>query len=370
MYGQKRPHLSFAAKSMILTIRLLMLILVVSYGFAYAQANQAQAASLSTLSDNLSRLAASTLSDHTIQFITPSGVTALSQTVTINFNSFTSVTNVTPTDVKINVSSSTSCTSFSARTDASSAGSNIWGVGTSGTTLTLTAPSSGTIGTSGVPVGNCLQVLVGSNAGGTTRITNPAAGAATITIGGTFGDTGTIAVPIISNDQVALSATVNPTISFALSQNTLGFGTLTAANGRWATNSGGSATAATSLTATVGTNAASGYAVYVQGPTLTSGSNTIAALGSATASTPGTAQFGLNVAVGTTGAGAPVATAPYSTASQYAWTATSSAQTQIASNNAPDSGSIFNLSYLANISALTPAGTYAATHTYTATGNF
>lgn len=370
MKSLKKLLASKNTKSKNVIVKVLIFSIVVTGGFTYAQANQAQAASLTTLSDNLSRLAATTLSDHTIQFITPTGVVSLSQTITLTFNSFTTVTAVTASDVNINVSAGASCASFSSRTVAGAAGADVWGVSSATTVVTLTAPSSGTIGTSGVPAGRCIQVKIGSNAGGTTRITNPGAGQATISVAGTFGDTGTIAVPIISNDQVSLTATVNPTISFSLSQNAVGFGTLTTSNGRWATNGGGSATPATSLTATAGTNGTSGYSIYVQGSTLTSGANTIAALGSSTASSPGTAQFGINVSVNSTGTGTPTATAPYSTGSQYAYTATASTQTQIASNNAPDSNSVFNISYLANISAGTPAGSYAATHTYTATGNF
>jgi hypothetical protein len=370
MGSLKRYLAALRAKTRKPFIKFLILILLLGYGFAYLLATPVQASSLTTLSDNMSRIQATTLSDHTIQFITPSGVTAFGQTITLNFNSFTTVTNVTSSDVNLNVSSGTTCTGFSSRTVQGLAGSNIWGVGAATTIVTLTAPSSGTIATSGVPAGNCVQIKIGSNAGGSTRITNPSAGQATISIAGTFNDTGTIAVPIISSDQVALTATVNPTISLTLSQSALGFGTLTASSGRWATNGGGASSATTSMTAIVGTNGTSGYAVFVQGAPLTSGSNALTVQSSPTASTVASSQFGLNVAVGTAGTGTPTATSPYSTASDYAWTATATTQAQIASNTAPDSNTTFNLSYIANISSGTAAGTYAATDTYTATGNF
>ncbi len=45
------------------------------------------------------------------------------------------------------------------------------------------------------------------------------------------------------------------------------------------------------------TNAGSGYAITVNGPTLTSGSNTIAAMATAAQSLQGVAQFGLNLAI-------------------------------------------------------------------------
>ena len=343
------------------------LILALTLGIFSVSGHQTQAASLTTLSDNQSRLAATTLSDHTIQFITPTGVTALNQTITINFNSYTTVTNITAADVNLNVSASTTCASFSSRTVAASAGADIWGVGTATTVLTLSAPSSGTIGTSGVPAGRCVQVKIGSNAGGATRVTNPSAGTATLSIAGSFGDTGTIGIPIIANDQVSLTATVNPTITLTLSQTSLGFGTLTTANGRWATNGGGAATTTVGLSVVAATNATSGYSLFVLGPTLTSGANTITALASSTASSPGTAQFGINVSPS---GGSGTATAPYSTGSQYAYTSTASTQSQIASSTTADAGTTYSISYLANISASTSAGSYAATHTYTVTGNF
>jgi hypothetical protein len=319
----------------------------------------------------MSRNKASTLSDHTIQFITPTGVTSFSQTITINFNSFTTVTNVTASDVDIAVSAAGTCTSFTDRTVSGSAGADIWGVGVASTTLTLTAPSSGTIGTSGVPAGRCVQVEIGSNAtsgaSGTTRITNPTAGTATISIAGTFGDSGTIAESILSDDQVAITATVDPTLTFTLGANSLQFGTLSTANARYATTSGGSASVTSAHTITVATNATSGYALYVLGATLTSGANTIAALGSSTASSAGTSQYGINVSAS---GGSGTATAPYATASQYAYTATASTQAQIASSTTASATTTYTLTYLANISATQAAGSYSTTHTYTATGTF
>ena len=332
-----------------------------------------QAANLTTLSDNMSRIKASTLSDHTIDFVTPTGVIALNQTITLNFNSFTTVTAVTASDVSLGVSSSSACSGFSARTVNASPGLDIWGVGVSSTTVTFTAPSSGTIGTSGILAGKCVEIRIGANrtgGGGTTRITSPGTGLQTISIAGTFGDTGTIGVAIIANDQVALTATVNPTLTFTLSQTSLGFGALTTANGRWATNGGGANVATAGLRLATSTNGVGGYTIYVLGDTLKDGTKTITALGSSTASSPNNTQFGMNVATFSTGTGVITLQPPYSTASQYGWTATGTTQTSVVTNTGPDSGSQFDISYLANISGITPAGNYTATHTWTATGNF
>jgi len=242
------------------------------------------------------------------------------------------------------------------------------GVAQAGQAITLTS-GSGT-----EAAGNCMRFRIGANAifngTGVSIITNGTTGnaGATLTIGGTFGDIGSTFIPIITNDQVTLTATVNPTLSFTLSANSLAFGTLTTANGRWATSSTGASTATVGLTLTAATNGAAGYTIYVVGPTLTDSaiSATIAAMGASAASAPGTAQFGLNAAVA---GGAGTVSAPYATASQYAYTATTT-QTPVATDTAPAASDSYSISYLANITAITPAGAYTTTHTWTATANF
>lgn len=62
------------------------------------------------------------------------------------------------------------------------------------------------------------------------------------------------ALAIISNDQIAVSATVPPTFSFSLSGNTSALGTL----------SSSSISSGTAVTATIGTNAASGWVAWVK----------------------------------------------------------------------------------------------------------
>ncbi|MFA6214984.1 MAG: hypothetical protein WC768_00270 [Patescibacteria group bacterium] len=141
--------------------------------------------------------------------------------------------------------------------------------------------------------------------------------------------------------------------------------TLTAAS----TNSG-------SHTLTVDTNAAKGFTIKVTGNTLTSGVNTIAAIGgTAAASAAGTAQFGINLAANTTpsvGANpsgtAPIASAAsqYNTANQFAY---QSGDT-VASAATDINSTVFTVSYIVNISSSTAAGTYTTTLTYSTTANF
>ena len=153
-------------------------------------------------------------------------------------------------------------------------------------------------------------------------------------------------------------------LTFSLSANSLALGTL-------------SATAVTSgsHTLTVGTNAADGVVVTYSGTTLTSGANTITAMSTAAASSVGTEQFGINTKdnatpnVGLECSGTPpiaAAATGYATVDNFKFV---SGETVISS-----SGSINDttctISYIANISAATEAGTYTSTLTYIATGTF
>ncbi|HAG27463.1 TPA: hypothetical protein DCG61_01620 [Patescibacteria group bacterium] len=327
------------------------------------------AASLTTLSDNMSRLEESTLSNHDIRFVSPSGVSAIGQTITVEFSGFTMGTfNVDNVDLAF--SSSSSCASFATeQTLATSAASGTWGVAQSGQIITFTAPTDGA---PQIPTNRCIQIQVGTNAtsGGTgvNHITNgTAATAHNIIIGGTFGDTGTINVDVIPDDQVLITATVGPSITFTISDNTIGFGPLSSAAARYATgDTNGDNSPVTAHNLTAQTNATSGYVIYVFGPTLTSGADTITAIGgSNTASSAGTEQFGVRY---TASGGSGTVTAPYAAAG-YAYDAVS-AQDQIASSTVASATTTYNAEYLANIATGTEAGLYSTTLTYTATATF
>lgn len=126
----------------------------------------------------------------------------------------------------------------------------------------------------------------------------------------------------------------------------------------------------------IDTNATNGFTITISGATLTSGANTIDAIGAAaSASTSGTEQFGINLVANATPAiGAdPSGTAPigsaagqYGTADQFAF---NSGDT-IASAAVAVNSTTFTVSYIVNISSTTESGTYATTLTYSATANF
>ena len=149
------------------------------------------------------------------------------------------------------------------------------------------------------------------------------------------------------------------------------------------------ATASSQMAAS--TNAGSGYAITVNGTTLTSGSNTITpmvgAAGSPQNIVRGTSQFGMNLkanttAISTVAVGAEVAPAVdgtrykgqasngYSTVDAFRF---ESANVVAASDNGGAGGSdaqIFTVSYIVNVPGNQPAGTYTSTLTYICTPTF
>lgn len=322
------------------------------------------AASLSSLSDTMSSVKQSALSNHDIVFTTPTGV-ASGGIITLTFQSDFNTGSVAFTDIDV-LDDGSQVTLAAAPSGAT------WGaVNTSSTVITLTN------GTTVVSPGSVIRIKIGTNATnqstGVNQITNPTTtGAKTITIGGSFGDTGSITVQIITDDTVAVSATVQQSISFAISANTIAFGTLDSAAARYANTSTGSASDTVAHTLAVGTNASTGYAITVQGATLTSqqnSGNTITATGSTpAASSTGTEQFGIYATKsgGVNGTIDPT----FATASSFGYDATAATAAAFATGTSATNTETYSLHYLANISALTEAGTYTTSLTYVATANF
>ena len=156
-------------------------------------------------------------------------------------------------------------------------------------------------------------------------------------------------------------------LSFSITDTTISFGTLSA-----------SAASTDSHTMVVSTNATNGFSITATGDnsTLTSGANTISAIGAtAAASSVGSEQFGINLVANTSpSVGAnPSGTSPlgsaanqYNGANLFAW----SSGATVATSTAAIGSTTFTVSYLANISSATESGTYSLTITYAATANF
>lgn len=135
------------------------------------------------------------------------------------------------------------------------------------------------------------------------------------------------------------------------------------------------------------TNAGAGYAISVNGPTLTSGSNTISSMATATAGTRGLSQFGLNLKANTITTSTPAVgteVAPAANGTNYRGQAATSYDTVdtfkfVSGNTVANSANggpggtdaqIFTVSYIANVPGSQPAGTYTTTLTYICTPTF
>lgn len=335
------------------------------------------AASVTSLSDVMSRLKASTASDHEIKFVTPTGL-ASGQTITVTFSSdFTGVSSLGVEDFDLAEGNSSNCTSASYSEEtlvASGATSSQFNAAASGQVVTFTSGGASAI----VAAGVCVRIRIGLNAtsgsAGNSQITSgPLDDDDTVSIGGTFGDTGTLQVDIITDDQVTVSATVDPTITFSISDNSIGFGSLSSAAARWATGdtNGSSSDSAAAHTMSVATNSQSGYVLSYNGATLTSGANTIdvAALTDNADGNPGTEEFALGVS---TNGSSTVATGydHNATAGSRDWTFVAGTTTTIVSRTSPTNTETISAFYLANVAGSTQAGSYTTTLTFIATSTF
>ncbi|MBT9174321.1 MAG: hypothetical protein DDT21_02735 [Syntrophomonadaceae bacterium] len=236
--------------------------------------------------------------------------------------------------------------------------------------VTLTAPTD----VVHLAATNCLRVRIGNNAvtggAGVNQITNPATpGSYAIAIAGTFTDTGNITVNILTDDQVAVTATVDQSLTFTINDNAVGFGILSASAACFASPTPAcSGSEIEAHTLVVGTNAPNGYTMTVQGATLTAGAFTITAIGGTnTTSSIGAEQFGLRMTVG--GGGVGTVTAPYA-APGFAYAGTASAASQVASATGASANTTYSVRYIANIASNTEAGAYTTALTYVTTANF
>lgn len=160
--------------------------------------------------------------------------------------------------------------------------------------------------------------------------------------------------------------TIDPVISFSISDNNLNFGNLSISGPRYANTSSGSGTSTVAHTISAGSNADSGYVITYNGPTLTSGSSTIDVASSVSGDgTPGVEQFGISLSTD----GSAVIPIPYRQTGPTR-TYVANTTTEIASTSGVTSSETFSLYYLANISSITEAGEYKTNINYVATGEF
>jgi hypothetical protein len=232
------------------------------------------------------------------------------------------------------------------------------------TQLRLSKTANATTPTAATPVTVTFSAVTNPSATNTTfylRISTYSDATWTTSI-----DTGTVAVSTAG--QITVNATVDETLTFTLAASTV---TLSPSSITTTVASTGTSTM------TASTNATNGYSITYQAPNSLQpvGGTPLPSYANSTSS-PGTAGFGINLVSNTTpavgssvsGAGTGTAAAGYNTANQYSFVAAS--PTQIASVAVPSNTNTYTVSYVANISPITPAGAYSTVFTYVATPNF
>ena len=362
----------FGAFSIFKIVLLAIFIVFISQVFL----QKAKSANIFELQPVLTRLSDGTATNLELYFMSPTGVTA-GGSFTVSFSGFTMPSssptglNANDLDFAVNAVVGTCDGTFADRNiqDGAPSGTT-WGVSTSSNSITLTS------GTGVIAAERCVHFEFGTNAtaaatGDSQLTTGGPATTHTISVSTSTGDSGTSTIDIIDNDQVTISATVDPTITFTISDNAIGFGTLTSGGPRYATYDGagsGSATAAHNLT--IATNASSGFSITYSGSTLTSGANTIsvATIVNDTDGTAGTEQFAISGS--STAAVRETSGYNYNFGTNPDWNFVAGTETQFASSSNATSTQFIDVYYLANIAGSTEAGSYQTTINYIATGNF
>lgn len=326
------------------------------------------AASLTSLSDTVSRLEKSQASNHTIKFTTGTGAGDATDTIVITMPTGFTIGSVDYADIDLSHGASTGYETE--ETLAAVAGSSAWGAAFSGQILTLTHPSNAANGD--IAASDKVIVEIGTNAsGGTRQITNHATAATyTISIDGTFGDTGKVAVVVLDSDQVTVNAVVDPSMTFTISAASTNFGTIL---------TGSVKTSSPNINLVLGSNSSQGYSIAVKdnGNGSNPGLYNTSAdklIGSADSS------YGdvIGLVGGTEGYGIQASSSDATIGSRYDGTSDevggleiSGTLPTLASYSSHQTAShTITVTHKAAISSSTEAGVYADTITYIATGNF
>lgn len=347
----------------------------------------------------LSREAASIAANQDIRFVTQTGLTS-TQSLILTYTGFGSLTGASLafSDIDLQQGSLTNCSNSNTWTDqtlrASGASSSEFNVTVAATTVTFASGGASAL----LTAGNCVRVLIGTNAAfqttGVHQIVNGSAGTGTVAISGAggFPDTGSAAVAFVTGttDQVTISATVAPTLSFTNDNTGLNFGTLSTAQTTYANSTSGNGnTDTTANTLHVATNSATGYTLAYYGATLTCTTNgpcstitpdtipaaTVTTTGITNIGSTGSSQFALSglLTIGSVSGGAMVGLYDHAAVpSNWNFSAsTSAAPVTLASASGSVGGTdAIDMHYGANVSASQHPGTYSTTITYLATGNF
>jgi hypothetical protein len=279
---------------------------------------------------------------------TTSSATATEDSVKIDFNGADSTT-WTGSTGSVNATQTVSVASCPAATGASALPGSITAAG-SGSVVTISSVTNLTASTS-----YCVDLTSAS------ALTLPSAGEYHPTIttytSATVDDTTTVAVRVVSDDQVTVNATIPPSFNFVLDSNSTSFsGPL----------SSGSKVQTTARTVTVNTNATGGWVAWVRNSDATG-------LFSATAgkniagTTPGTNVnvdasltteqyvWGVNAVTQGTGAGTTSANAAFDATGTNEGTGVDQTYRTFASSTGTAQNAVVSLRASATISSITPA---------------
>lgn len=198
-------------KERLLTVALTLALIFNALALAF-WVGPVSAASIIDASDTMTRHRILSASDHSIEFTTVEAINAPGDEIIVTFEAgFDFVTNgVAIADVDLEVGGVD-------KTLAASAANGVWGFDLTLQVMTFEAPLDA--GVAEIAGGSVVEILIGTVAdSGTSKTVNPGSiGSYEIAItGATWSDTGEIDVPIMDNDTVSISATVDTFITFDL----------------------------------------------------------------------------------------------------------------------------------------------------------
>lgn len=229
------------------------------------------------------------------------------------------------------------------------------------------------------PANSVVEIEIGTHATsgstGTHMVTNQTVAQNSanpkVLIGGTSGATGTIAVEIVADDNVLITATVDPSITCAFTGLTTNFASLT---------TGAVSTSDTNTTVTISTNAGNGFSLTVRdagnatNPGLYKSTATTYLIGSATSAFADTATLsaatdGFGIQGPTSGGSGGAVTV----AARYLQTSNDVGgleltDTTLASASSAVASRMVTVVHKAAVSGLAVAGAYTDTLTYVCTG--
>jgi hypothetical protein len=343
-----------------------------------------RAAAVTSFSDTLSTIKESVVANHTLTFTINDGWDA-TETLTIDFpDTFNTsgFANTEPEDFDITDDGVEQTLVANAGCSPGTLEIEVTTVNTTTDTFTFTRCS----GDATIASGSVVVIEIGTNAttgsAGNDQITNQTAtennSDGKVTLGGTFNGTGYVALEIVSDNDVTVNATVDPSITCSFSGLTTTFSSLT---------TGAVSTASSTTAITLSTNAGSGINVTVRddgngtNPGLYKSSGTTYLIGSADSSynnivtlAAGTDGYGVKAAA-SGGSGATLTVDGRFDASGGAnevggLEVGAANAVSIASATGAIASRVLTITYMAAVSGLAPAGSYTDNVTYVCTGIF